>query len=72
MGSVPFGVPILILLLSCDYPAIILRLWCDTNSGVIWIPEWDSGLINKQSYMDSVRKNANEVHDMARRNSAVV
>ena len=30
-----YGVPILTLSLSCDYPPIIFRLWCDTNSGMI-------------------------------------
>ena len=35
----PFGVPILTVSLSCDYLPIILRLWYDTDSGVLWIPQ---------------------------------
>lgn len=30
-----YGVPILTLSLSYDYPPIILRLWCDSNSEII-------------------------------------
>ena len=48
-----YGVPILTLSLSYDYPPIILRLWCDCNSEII--AEEKEGI--------NVLKNEHDVHD---------
>ena len=47
------GVPILTISLSCDYPAIILRLWCDSNSEII----------AEEKEEINVLKNEHEVYD---------
>ena len=67
-----YCVPILTLSLSCDYPPIIFRLWCDTNSGMIAKEkEGINVLKNEQEVHNcderSALKNASEVHNFMRK-----
>ena len=67
-----YCVPILTLLLSCDYPPIIFRLWCDMNSGMIAKEKEGINVLKNEHEVHncderSARKNASEVHNFMRK-----
>ena len=67
-----YGVPILTLSLSYDYPPIIFRLWCDTNSEIIAKEKEGINVLKNEHEVHncderSARKNASEVHNFMRK-----
>ena len=67
-----YGVPILTLSLSCDYPPIIFRLWCDSNSEIIAKEKEGINVLKNEHEVHncderSARKNASEVHNFMRK-----